>query len=116
MEDVMVRNLLLASTLILAFPVWLTPAAAQPICGDRDELVARLASRYGEVRQDGMPASSSSFYELFGSRETGTWTVLLSGMNGYSCIVRAGRDSRAIDQQASAARDGWPRPGALMVR
>jgi len=111
----MVRNLLLASALILTSAAWQTSASAQGMCGDRDKLVARLADRYGETLRDGMPASPTSFYELFGSRETGTWTVLLSGINGYSCIVTSGRDLRATDHSASA-RDGWPQPGALLLR
>lgn len=111
----MVGKLLQASLFVAAAAVIPQFAAAQPMCGDRDELMARLASQYGEVRQGTAAASPTSFYELLGSRRTGTWTVLLSGANGYSCIVSSGQDRRAASA-ALEARDGWPQPGGAYVR
>lgn len=109
------RKLLQASLLVTTATVTPQFAAAQPMCGDRGELITRLASQYGEVLQDSAAASANSFYELLGSRETGTWTVLLSGNNGYSCIVSSGQDGRAVSA-ALEARDGWPQPGGAYVR
>lgn len=111
----MVGKLLQVSLLVTTIGALPQLAAAQSMCGDRDELIARLASQYGEVQQDTVAVSPTSFYELLGSRETGTWTVLLSGANGYSCIVSSGQDGRAISA-ALEARDGWPQPGGAYVR
>lgn len=66
------------------------PAAAQPVCGDRSEITARLASKYGE-RPAGMGLShSNTMIELFVSDDTGTWTVLLTTPSGRTCLVSAG--------------------------
>jgi hypothetical protein len=111
----MIRKLLQASALVTAAALIPQPADAEPMCGDRDELTARLASQYGEVLQGSAAASPTSFYEILGSRDTGTWTVLLSGNNGYSCIISSGQDGRAVSAVLEA-RDGWPQPGGAYVR
>ena len=111
----MVRKLLQASLLVTMVSTLPQFAAAQSMCGDRDELMARLANQYGEVPQGSAPAGPATFYEILGSRETGTWTVLLSGNNGYSCIVSSGQDGRAVSAMLEA-RDGWPQPGGAYVR
>ena len=111
----MARKLLQASLLVTMVSALPQIAAAEPMCGDRDELLARLASQYGEVPQGTTAASPATFYEILGSRETGTWTVLLSGSNGYSCIISSGQDGRAVSAFVEV-RDGWPQPGGAYVR
>ncbi|MDH3668436.1 MAG: hypothetical protein OEN23_16035 [Paracoccaceae bacterium] len=111
----MVSRLLLALGMFLLVSTLPGTGAAQMMCGDRDTIVARLAAQFGEVQQDRTPASQNASYELFGSKATGTWTMLLSGPRGKSCIVSAGESSGRA-KPSPLARDGWPRPGALLVR
>lgn len=85
----MSKHLLIAPVL-LAAALWPHGAGAQTGCAVRDAIVARLAESYGQVRTDGAAAGALSFYEVFASEATGTWTVLLSGVNGISCIMAAG--------------------------
>ena len=112
----MSKKLLFASALIAGIVFSLPAAMAQGVCGDRDLIVAKLNSDLGEVRVDGAAASSSTFYEFYASQSTRTWTILLTGVNGVSCVVAAGEDWRRPIKSVSSAQDDWPRPGALLVR
>ena len=87
---------LLAASVVAAGALLSGAAEALTHCAARDAIVARLAERYGEVQTAGAAAGAVSFYEVFASETSGTWTILLTGVNGLSCIVAAG--------------DGW-RPG-----
>lgn len=90
----MPKRLLFASALIIGSAPALPLSAASHTCGDRDTIVARLSEDFQEVRRDGTAAGPSAFYEVFASEDSGTWTILLSGMNGTSCIVAVGDDWR----------------------
>ncbi len=111
----------MASRLLLALGMFLLAStlpgigAAQMMCGDRETIVSRLVTQFGEIQQERIPASQNASYELFGSKATGTWTMLLSGPRGKSCIVSAGESGQPA-KPSPLARDGWPRPGALLVR
>jgi hypothetical protein len=113
----MLKKLLFASALIAGAATALPPdAMALGVCGKREVIVGKLKYQLGEVRVDGAAASPSSFYEFFASQSTRTWTILLSGVNGVSCVVATGQDWQQPVQTASPTQDGWPRPGALLVR
>jgi hypothetical protein len=113
----MLKRLLLGSLLITGVVVALpSEARAQKVCAEREAIVARLKSELGEVRVDGAAAGPAAFYEFYASRSTRTWTILLSRVNGVSCVVAVGQDwQRPIETTANAG-DGWPRPGALLVK
>ncbi len=104
----MSKRLPIAALLVAALPVaaalWPALAAAQGPCAAREAIVARLAERFGEVQTDGAAAGGLSFYEVFASARTGTWTVLLTGTNGISCIVAAGEGWRPAANVASRLR------------
>ena len=63
-------------------------------CGTRDSVVAKLNDELGEARVDGAAAGPSAFYEFYASESTRTWTILLSGVNGISCVMAVGQDWR----------------------
>lgn len=109
------RTPLLLAALVAAgtIALWPRPAPAQQVCGEREAVVARLAEHFGEVRRDAAPASLSAFYELFASEPGGTWTLLLSDVDGVSCIVAAGRDWRPRGPGSLAER---ARPETAPVR
>jgi len=113
----MLKKLLFASALITVTAAALPPGAmAQGVCGDREVIVSKLNKDLGEVRVDGAAASPTSFYEFFASKSTRTWTILLSGVNGVSCVMAVGEDWRRPVDSIASVNDGWPRPGALLVK
>ena len=113
----MLKRLLFSSALITGAVAALSPEAmAQQVCADRDVIVAKLTDELGEVRVDGAPASASAAYEFYASESTRTWTILLSGVHGISCVVAVGQGWRRPIGTFAGAHDGWPRPGALSLR
>ena len=68
-------------------------AVAQPrgACGDRTQMVAHLASRYGEIRTGAGLGANNMLVEVFASPDTGSWTILATLPDGRSCMVAAGQ-------------------------
>ena len=90
----MLQRLLFGSLLVSAAAALPPEAMAQEVCANRDAIVAKLNNELGEVRVDGAAAGPSAFYEFYASESTRTWTILLSGVNGVSCVVAVGQDWR----------------------
>ena len=67
-----------------------TQAQAFPRCLPHDAMVKTLASKYGETRRV-LAVNKISAVEMFHNPKTGTWTLLITGTNGVSCIRAAGR-------------------------
>ncbi|MEM9708382.1 MAG: hypothetical protein AAF871_06270 [Pseudomonadota bacterium] len=70
-------------------------AQSQSSCADRDRVVERLASGYGESFQGGGLQSESKVFEVWFSEEKGTWTILMTRADGTSCVMAAGTNWRA---------------------
>ena len=66
-------------------------AQGQASCAQRDMIVERLASKYGESRQSAGLNQNNGMVEVFASEETGTWTILVTMPNGISCLMAAGK-------------------------
>ncbi len=60
-------------------------------CANRDTIVERLSSKYGETRQSAGLNQNNGMVEVFASSETGTWTILVTMPTGVSCLMAAGR-------------------------
>lgn len=105
---------LLIATIVMAGTLWPHDAGAETGCAERGAIVARLADAYGQVRTGGAAAGALAFYEVFASADTGTWTILLSGLNGISCIMAAGEGWEPV--AASAAPDDAGGPRATGIR
>ncbi len=102
----MLQRLLFGSLLASAAAAALPPEAmAQEACASRDAIVAKLNNELGEIRVDGAAAGPSAFYEFYASESSGTWTILLSGVNGVSCVMAVGRDWRLPIGSASQPAD-----------
>jgi len=112
----MLKRLLFGSLLITAAAALPPVAMAQRVCAEREAIVTKLNSELGEVRVDGATAGPSAVYEFYASETTHTWTILLSGVNGVSCVMAVGQDWRRPIESTADTRDGWPRPGALLIR
>lgn len=67
------------------------PAAAQTVCGPRENVISHLEGKYGETQSSsGFSESSRSIIEVYSNEETGTWTIIRSMPNGVSCLVDSG--------------------------
>lgn len=69
-------------------------AEARIACAERDMVVERLASGYGESFQGGGIQSDQRIFEVWFSEEEGTWTILLTKADGTSCVMASGTDWR----------------------
>lgn len=66
------------------------PALAQMVCGERDDIVKQLESKYGETRQSLGLQQGRGVVEIYASEETGSWTILVTDPRGRSCLLAAG--------------------------
>ena len=78
---------ILALALVAAFAA---PAVEAANCAQRDAVVKRLETKYSEKLIARGLQSKTALMELFGSPDTGTFTVLITNPNGVSCGVGAG--------------------------
>ena len=67
-----------------------SPATAQQMCGERDQIVAALQAQFGETASDTALQETGNVVEVYRNRESGTWTILVTLPNGMTCLVAAG--------------------------
>lgn len=82
------------------------PLAAQAQgqnCGNRDRVVERLTTTYGESRQSIGMAPQGRVVEVFASLETGTWTIMVTMPNGITCLIASGQSFEAVDEPVAPA-------------
>ena len=95
----------LKSTLFVAAAL-LAPfsAAAQgQNCGNRELVVERLTTKYGESRQSIGMAPKGRVVEVFASLETGTWTITVTMPNGITCLVASGQSFEELNEPVAPA-------------
>ncbi|HSG96238.1 MAG TPA: hypothetical protein VLA28_12015 [Afifellaceae bacterium] len=80
-----------AFALLFAMLATTAPAQTQTQCGSRTRIVAVLAGKYGEAPKAIGSVSMQRFMEVYVS-DTGSWTILMTDANNYSCIIAAGSD------------------------
>lgn len=81
-----------------------SPASAQQaVCGDRDEIIARLQSGYQESTTGVGLSATGGLVELYTS-EKGTWTLMLTQPNGVSCLIAAGDNWENVDSPKTASQ------------
>ncbi len=87
----MYKRIITTSVLILGMAaVGTLGAQAQMACGTRDSVVEKLGEKYGEVRRGGGLAGPTAIFEIWASEATGTWTILKTTPNGFTCIMAVG--------------------------
>lgn len=90
----MVRNTIrnLVGTAAITLAVMAHPAAAQqPVfnCAEHSKVVESLGSHYSETLQAVGLINQAAILEVFVS-ESGSWTMLVTNVDGHSCVVFAG--------------------------
>ena len=84
----------------------LTPAVAMAQgnnCANRDMVIDRLSTKYGESRQSIGLAPQGRVVEVFASDETGTWTITVTMPNGVTCLVASGQSFETVDEAVEPA-------------
>ena len=80
-------------------------APAQNQCGVRQELVQQLDAQFGEKPAATGQVDQQSMVEIFVS-DQGTWTILVTGTDGGSCIIATGEGWDDTKILAAAALHG----------
>ena len=73
-------------------------------CADRQTVLTRLATSFGESRQSIGLAPNNSVVEVFASLETGTWTITVTSPSGVTCLVASGQAYEPVDEKLSPAK------------
>ncbi|ATF19603.1 MULTISPECIES: hypothetical protein [Phaeobacter] len=83
----------LKSAALAALALMALPAVAQTSnnCAPRDQVVKRLAERYGESRQSIGIGQRGVVMETFASADTGSWTITITTPGGVTCLVASGQ-------------------------
>lgn len=68
-------------------------------CAPRDQVVDRLATKYGESRQSMGLGSNNAVMEVFANVDGGSWTITVTMANGMTCLVASGQ---AFEELAEA--------------
>ena len=84
------RNVkIMASVIVLVcFPAF--SAQAQPICGTRHQVLKLISDGYGETQQKIKVINSREIFEMWASEETGSWTILKTNLDGFTCVAETG--------------------------
>jgi hypothetical protein len=82
-------GLLIAAGLALSGITLQSAAAAPVVCGERQAFTEALKGKFKEERQALGLVATSSVVELYVS-PGGSWTVLMTGVDGKSCVLATG--------------------------
>lgn len=69
-----------------------TAASAQQQCAPRDEVLAWLASKYGEAPVAAGINGADRIVELLAAEGGRTWTLIVTRADGVSCVLGDGED------------------------
>lgn len=76
-------------------------------CAKRDLVVKKLEQGYGESLRSMGLQKSEGIVEIYSSKTTGSWTILMTRPDGLSCLIAAGQlweqDVKPIDKPGDPA-------------
>lgn len=72
------------------------PSNLDLACADRGEMTERLREGFGEAQTGLGLVNSAQVLEVWSSDETGTWTILMTDIDGQSCLVAAGESWKTV--------------------
>lgn len=78
------------------------PAQAQAVCGDRAEIVDRLAETYQEKATAAGLSGNGGIVELYLSADD-SWTLLITYPTGIACLIAGGEHWQAVVPPAGGA-------------
>lgn len=81
-----------------------TQAAIAAQCAPRDQVAAGLATGFDETRRAIGLSSPSQMLEIFAS-EAGSWTIIVTGPDGMTCLVASGQGFEAMAEDLPAKGD-----------
>ncbi|MCP5085684.1 MAG: hypothetical protein GY952_02610 [Rhodobacteraceae bacterium] len=83
-----------AATLVFGMAALAPPIAQaqQRTCGPRDNIVTQLKEKYGEVSHGAGMRSATQVLEVWSSKKTGSWSVLITDARGVTCVMAAGQN------------------------
>ena len=73
------------------------PVQAQTACAPHDEALALFAKKYQEQRIATGVTNGGERVEVLASKNGGTWTILVTLLDGRSCLVSAGEGWNTIE-------------------
>ena len=82
-------------------------SAAPAKCGDREKIIKVLKKDYNEAPLAmGLSQKSTEAFEIFTSEE-GTWTVMMTMINGKTCIMAAGHSWKNLPKEAIGTKTSF---------
>ena len=80
----------LAWVVVIGGLIWASVVHGQMLCDDREKIFNLLASEYGEELVGVEVIEGQGMLEMLASPTTGTWTIVLTKLNGISCVMGVG--------------------------
>jgi hypothetical protein len=88
---------LLSIACVTVFALGSLPAQAITPCGKRTDFLKTLREKFQEEAKAYGIVGKSSVLEVFTSK-AGTWTMMVTGAEGRSCIIAAGNSWEELPQ------------------
>ena len=88
----------LGALTVMATAVDAQTAASQMLCSARPIMVEQLQKRYAEVPVAMGLQSNGTVLEVYSSRRTNTWSIVITTPTGVSCLVSEGQNWEALPQ------------------
>ncbi len=80
--------------------------AGSPACGARNVIVEQLGARYHESRRAIGLAADNSVLEIFASKDSGSFTILVTLPDGRTCLLASGENFETLADPLPAAGKG----------
>lgn len=69
-------------------------------CGPRDAVIRKLSAVYQEAQTARGFVGANVIVEVWANTKTGTWTILRTTPDGFSCVIAAGEFWRSMTPAA----------------
>lgn len=86
------------------------PAAAEPVCGQRDAIARLLRTEFGERPVADAVTAWGRHLVLFTAPDGATWSIVVTDPGGVSCLIAAGVDWRSQSLAQSPDLPDLPQP------
>ena len=97
------KRSILALLGLVAAPLIASPASAQTVCAERNEIVSRLENGYHEMASAIGVSGNGGVIELYTSSK-GSWTLILTQPDGVSCLIAAGESWESVTAARPASQ------------